>query len=305
MNEHPFDGLPIRDKEPTSKRVLDQWISHAAQKTGAAERRVGWLVASNIVIAALQRTMHIDGNPRFLLKGGAYLEVRLGLRSRATKDLDTLFRGNFDEFLDVLDANLGPWGPVELSRTHPEIIEGARRVIKPQRFHVQLKIGGYVWRTIKVEVAADEGGTGDSVEQLPAAPLGHFGLPSASSLAGIALDYQVAQKIHACTDPHDPPEYINDRARDIVDLILLRDALYSFDSDLTSTKAACLALFSARLDDAISLGMPVRAWPPTVTPYPHWKTDFERAATELDLSFSFDDAVATVNQWIKEIDFAQ
>lgn len=83
MTDHPFSSLSERDKEPSSKRVLDTWIAHAVGSTGIVERRLGWIVASSVAIAALQRAVHSDGRPRFLLKGGTYLEVRLGLRSRA------------------------------------------------------------------------------------------------------------------------------------------------------------------------------------------------------------------------------
>ena len=37
------------------------------------------------------------------------------------------------------------------------------------------------------------------------------------------MRFQIAQKLHAVTDPHEPPDLINDRARDVVDLLLLRD----------------------------------------------------------------------------------
>jgi hypothetical protein len=37
------------------------------------------------------------------------------------------------------------------------------------------------------------------------------------------MRFQIAQKIHAVSDPHEPPDSINDRARDVVDLLLLRD----------------------------------------------------------------------------------
>lgn len=111
MTDHPFASLPGRGKEPTSKRHLDAWVAQAQAKTGVAVGRLGWLVASSVVIAALQRAVATDGRPRFLLKGGAYLEIRLGLRSRATKDIDTLFRGDFAELVDVLDASIiEPWG---------------------------------------------------------------------------------------------------------------------------------------------------------------------------------------------------
>jgi hypothetical protein len=44
---------------------------------------------------------------------------------------------------------------------------------------------------------------------------------SPDALATLALRFQIAQKLHACTDPHDSPASINDRPRDVVDLLLL------------------------------------------------------------------------------------
>jgi Nucleotidyl transferase AbiEii toxin, Type IV TA system len=155
MSDHLFSGLPDRNKPPTSRRHLDQWVQQAQPKTGIAAGRLGWLVASSVVIAALQQARSGDGHPRFLLKGGAYLEVRLGLRARATKDIDTMFRGDFSEFASVLDEALSEsWGAIELVRTELEPIVGARRVVKPFRFKVKLLVNGQPWRTIDVEAAS-------------------------------------------------------------------------------------------------------------------------------------------------------
>jgi len=303
MTDHPFAGLPDRGKEPTSKRNLDAWIEQAQPKTQVAAGRLGWLVASSVVIAALQRTRGDDGHPRFLLKGGAYLEVRLGLRARATKDIDTLFRGDFDEFLIVLDATLAEsWGAIELQRTEVTIIEGARRVIKPRRFKIKLLINGQTWRSIAVEVAPDEGNAGAQVDLFAGPPLGHFGLPSPVELAGIVFDYQVAQKLHACTDPHEPPDQLNARARDLVDLQLIRNAFYGDGTDLGALRAACVDLFAARASDARALGLSVRTWPPIVQAHDHWQTDFTAAAGHQDLTL--DDAVEHTNLWIRRIDTA-
>ena len=71
MTEHPFASLPARGKEPASKRNLDTWVAQAQATTGVEARRLGWLVASSVVIAALQRALADDGRPRFLLKAGA------------------------------------------------------------------------------------------------------------------------------------------------------------------------------------------------------------------------------------------
>lgn len=302
MTNHPFASLSDRGKEPNSKRVLDTWIVHAVGSTGIVERRLGWIVASSVAIAALQRAVHTDGRPRFLLKGGTYLEARLGLRSRATSDIDALFRGDFDEFLDTLDSCLEPWGALELSRSEVTAIENARRVVKPRRFKLQMSIKGKPWRSVDIEVAPSEGRMDESVEVIPAPPLGPFGLPSPGELAGIALDYQVAQKLHASTDPHLPPDAANLRARDLVDLLLLWDAFYRDPGDLRSLREACTDLFAARYAEAEQLQLEPRPWPPQVVAYPPWHSDYASAAEEVGIDLTLDDAAERLNEWIAAID---
>ncbi|MEX1164779.1 MAG: nucleotidyl transferase AbiEii/AbiGii toxin family protein [Nitriliruptor sp.] len=113
MTDHPLSQLPDRSKEPNSKRTLDTWIQQAQAKTGIGAGRLSWMVASSVVVAALQRAVDDTGRPRFLLKGGTYLELRLGLESRSTSDVDGLFRGEFDELMPHIDAALTePWGPL-------------------------------------------------------------------------------------------------------------------------------------------------------------------------------------------------
>lgn len=110
-----------------------------------------------------------------------------------------------------------------------------------------------------MEVAPDEAGAGDEQDVLAAPGLGHFGLPNPEFLLGIALRYQIAQKIHACTDPHDPPAERNDRARDVVDLLLLRD-LAAVDGTPSGAqlREACTALLTARATEARTLAR--RTW---------------------------------------------
>lgn len=302
MTSHPFEGLAPRDKLPATARVLDTWINQAQDKVGITAGRIGWLVASSVVIAALQRTRHVDNRPRFLLKGGTYLELKLGLEARATKDVDTLFRGNFEEFVETLDAALAdPWGVVELSRSEITLVEGAKRLVKPRRFKVKLSVKGRVWRSIDVELAAEEGAAGTDVAVLPGAPLDHFGLPSPLELAAIVLEYQVAQKLHACTDPHDPPAAVNDRARDIIDLVLLKRAF--FDTPMLPTlHAACVDIFDTRATEAEMPGEPARTWPPTVVAHSHWRHDYEALASPLLPDVTLTAAVDELNLWIAQID---
>ncbi|MHB1802144.1 MAG: nucleotidyl transferase AbiEii/AbiGii toxin family protein [Actinomycetes bacterium] len=251
-----LSALPARGKPPHSASVLDRWVGQAQTLVGVEAARLSWLVASTVVVAALQRAVDEAGQTRFLLKGGTYLQHRLGWTGRPTKDVDGLIRGDLEEFLAVLDETLRlPWGPLALTRTAVEVIGIPGRRVKPRRFHVKVALKGEVWRSIKVEIAPDEGGAADQHDVLPAPALDHFGIPTPDQLFGIAVRYQVAQKLHACSDPHDPPDQRNDRARDIVDLLLLRDLLREDGGVSTADlRHACVALFAARAAEATAMG---------------------------------------------------
>jgi hypothetical protein len=215
----PSDWKSEHDHPGHGARVLDSWIAAAHDKVELDSGRLGWLIASTVVVAALQRAVGSADTPTFLLKGGTYLQHRLGSSARPTKDIDGIISGDIDEFVRHLDSALtAPWGPLTLERGPIETIETPSRVVKPRRFDVRLSHRGKVWRRIQVEIAPGEGSAASENDVLPAPRLSHFGLPSPDHLLGIALRYQIAQKLHACTDPHDPPTTRNDRARDVVDL---------------------------------------------------------------------------------------
>ncbi len=76
----PLDQLAAmkeRGKEPNSAGVLNAWVTHAQQEVGLEQSQLGRLIASTVVIAALQRAIDADGRSRFVLKGGTYLQHRL------------------------------------------------------------------------------------------------------------------------------------------------------------------------------------------------------------------------------------
>jgi len=150
--------LPDRQRTPVSARALNMWLRDAQTRTGVGEKRIGWLLASTVAVAALQRALGADEEPLFLLKGGLFMEFHLGLDARVTKDVDALFRGGVERFESALDAAISePWGPFTLQRTAIEEITGARRLAKPRRFDLKLLIKGTVWRRIKVEISFPEG----------------------------------------------------------------------------------------------------------------------------------------------------
>jgi hypothetical protein len=298
--------LEPKTKQPASVTVLNNWIAQAEGKLGSDARggRLGWLVASSVAIACVQRAIDADGRQLFLLKGGTLLQHRLPATARTTKDVDGLVRGDLDAFLLALeDALAEAWGPLMLRRGEVEVVNIPAKIIKPRRFDIIIEFRGVTWRRVQFEVSPDESGIGEHFEAIEPPPLSGFGLPDPDTVVGIAMRFQIAQKIHVVSDPHEPPDFINDRARDIVDLLLLRDlAAETGSPTLADIRAAGAALFRARADEAQQLGLPSRAWPPTVTGHAHWVDDYKRAAALTNIELSLDAAVAEINAWIAELD---
>lgn len=301
--------LKPKTKEPVSAKVLNTWIAQAEAQFGdeAKGGRLGWLIASSVAVGAVQRALDEDGRQLFLLKGGTLLQHRLNATARATKDVDGLVRGDMDAFFKVLEEVLDePWGPLTLRRGEVEVIDVPTKLVKPRRFDIILNLRGVTWRRIQFEVSPDEAGIGREREFIEPPPLAGFGLPDPDVLVGIAMRFQIAQKLHAVSDPHEPPRSINDRARDIVDLLLLRDLVaVTGMPTMAEVREAAVAVFEARAAEAAKLGRPTRSWPPTLVAYAHWKDDYIRAAASGGVESSLEDAVGEANAWIGLLDDSQ
>lgn len=116
------------------------------------------------------------------------------------------------------------------------------------------------------------------------------------------MDYQVAQKLHACTEPH-TTDHPNDRVRDVVDLLLLKSAFYDDRADLPALEKACRDLFYTREREAEQAEETLpRSWPPMIATHPHWEAEYQTYSTEVGSELTLDQAVSALNRWIEEID---
>jgi hypothetical protein len=297
-------SLRPKAKEPNSVRVLSSWIDHAEAAIGTEKSgRLAWLVASTVVVAALQQVVDDNDNSRFLLKGGTMLQLRLGASSRATKDIDGLIRGNMDEFLSCIRKTLeDDWGPISFDVGDVELINTPAKIIKPRRFEVSLKLRGTTWRKVVVEVSPDEGMAGFLFERFKPPSLAPLGLPTPDYLVSLAMSYQIAQKVHAATDLHDPPVFVNERARDVVDLVLLINMVKTVGSpSMRDIGDALRDIFESRAKEARILERPERTWPTGLTSLQHWDNDYRRAAESAGINLSLQEAVGLVNDWLGEI----
>lgn len=121
-----------------------------------------------------------------------------------------------------------------------------------------------------------------------------LGLPESSKVDCLSLRYQIAQKLHACTEQPDDKD--NERAHDLVDLQLLMGLL---DPDnLQAVREACEEIFASR---------DRQVWPPALqTPLP-WAGLYGAAradvldADALNLAPTIKDAVVVVQELINAI----
>ena len=107
----------------------------------------------------------------------------------------------------------------------------------------------------------------------------------------MSLRYQIAQKVHACTERFADRE--NDRVHDLIDLQLMEELIEQHDR----VKQACVEVFALRA---------THPWAPTMTIEPNWPNTYATLAIELDFPVTdVADAAARVQALIDTIDHAE
>lgn len=271
-------------------RLLTKWANDAGGVTAGRLRR---LVGVVVIAAALGGLRDEDGVERIGFKGGSALELRFGTRARASKDLDAAYRGVLDEGLDLIrqaldvewngfSAMLGPRQPILRAGVTPP----------PVRVDVKLRYRGRPFVTIPFELSAAEGRSMDNPESAAlAVAMSPVQIPNVEAVAFLPIRYQIAQKLHACTEECDPP---NQRVRDLADLLLIEELALG-DTDLPAVREACVETFALRAK---------HPWPPTVALWPAWPVMWERLAHEEQLEMTLAEAADAVASLIQAIDAA-
>lgn len=90
---------------PPSAGVLAKYAQAYAREAGVSEGRVrAWL--SYMILAGVLERAAGGGDPRFSLKGGVALELRLRDRARATKDIDVVLQHTDADLARTLERAL-------------------------------------------------------------------------------------------------------------------------------------------------------------------------------------------------------
>ena len=220
-----------------------------------------------IMSGMLERSATAVDGYRFTVKGGVALELRLGDRARATKDIDLVLHDDHVDMVRALERAL---------TAEPDQGFVFRRKGEPKRLDngvMNLEFGvtyrGGAWTSVAVDVARAERGESE-VEQLPGIPLfDAFGVHGPVDLPCLTLRMHIAQKLHGMTLPPRSGKR-NERFRDLVDLLMLAPLV----TDYVALCDACHMVFQTRA---------THSWPPALEAPVHWMEPFTQLATELAL----------------------
>jgi hypothetical protein len=234
----------------------------------------------------LERRSSAAEGPRFTIKGAVALEMRLRLKARATRDIDLVVDdlGSAELTAALRDALEGDYQGFSFRP------KGVPYVMPNESVRVQVSLDyrGRNWGTIQVDLSPGEG---DRTEVEMVEPLGldPFGLDTPDVLPCISLRYHIAQKIHAMTEPPLDEATPNERFRDLVDLLLMRE----LTTDMSAVRAACVDVFTVRAK---------HEWPPKLEPPAFWEEPFAALAEEVELPVrGFEDAVQEARSFIEAI----
>ena len=238
-------GLP-------SAKQLSARVADLAKDEGLAIRRVRKRVAT-IALIQLFNIARRDGRlPAFLVKGGRALEFRFGALARSSRDVDIVIDSDKAMILDAAVVALrDEWSGFRFA---------PRKGLQEREHSYVLEIGadynGADWTSFEVELVY---GAVERWDDIPVVGLDRLGLEATTEIPCMTAAEQIAQKLHAVSDPAE------DRPRDLYDI-------YLFDTQLELDDPA---LFEAAVREFERRG--THAWPPEIALRDGW----EAALSEL------------------------
>jgi hypothetical protein len=282
-------------ERPRGSKEFQRLLQRHAAEMGQLPQRVMHLVRVGVVCAMLDDVRHDDGGHLFIVKGGTAMQLRLGIQARATTDLDVVFAGRVEDWLDRFDAATADreWNGFTVTRkAEPTQIEVPGLGYRPWRVPLQIRYEGREFGSIALEVAVDDAAAGQHDLIAPdGIELAAFAIDPPELVPCLDLPSQIAQKLHACTEPLPGG---NERVRDIIDIWLLEALLDP--EEMTSVKQACVSTFRRRQK---------HTWPPVVSALPGWEREYSLLIAEYpDAPADVAAAVEYVNDLVRRIDAA-
>ena len=270
-------------KIPNSRRNLDlaiDRITHNREEALQTKR-----IMANIIVGQML--------PNSVVKGGSALKIRYGNQTtRFSMDLDTARAIDLDNFIKQLDRSLKEgWNNfagsvVKRQPATPKDVPESY-VMKP--FDVKLQYNSRPWITVPLEVGHNEIGDADKPEYIISKDAVNIfeklGFPAPKPIPVIPITHQIAQKLHAVTEPS------SKRAHDLIDLQII---INNDKIDYAKTNDICRRLFKYRN---------MQPWPSKVIKGEDWDMLYDNQSAGLNVLPNINDAINWVNNLIDKIKY--
>ncbi len=251
----------------TFRTALEQRLLTMAHEADLPVGRLRKLVVFERLLARLL----IVAPDRWLLKGALALDLRLGARSRTTKDMD-LARDDDEEAAtaDLLAAqavDLGDYFTFAIERTGrlDAALEGAA-----VRYHVAAALDGRPFEDVIVDIGFADSLT-TAPETLRGPDLLRFAAIAPIAVPAVPIAQHIAEKVHAYTRTY-AGDHRSSRVKDLIDLVLIRSAI-AFEAG--RLHEALQATFARRGTHPLPAALPL---PPA-----DWGPAYRRLAREVGL----------------------
>ena len=249
------------------RRALTDHLNNRARREGVLVSRLQKQLAFERFLARLFR----GAGPRWVLKGGYALELRLPGAARATRDLDLnvpppAAPDLLDELQRAAELDMGDFFGFTVSAPASRGHLGGPP-LGGYRFSVEARLDGRRFDRFPLDV-----GQGDVMVREPDRVRGQVDLTFAGlatpEFAVYPLEDHFAEKLHAYTTPRENPS----RVKDLADMLLLIE-LGLGATDLL--RRSVEATFDRYARHTLPTRLP--------TPPPGWREAFARLAIEVDL----------------------
>ena len=274
----PFIPKSQPKRPPSNASNLHSRVNQYARDNELLASRVYQRVYSELFFGLLADAKKCGIIPMYLLKGGMAIELRFGIRARASRDVDIGIISGKNDLIELFDRVLaiGFAGFAFSRRENTRLLTNA----STYRVQVQILYAGRPFGTFAVDL--NEADHETTSELITTSVLTALGLPGPLSVPVLDAHLQIAHKLHAATEPS-RSDYTNQRYRDILDVLI-----FSRDSELTinfkTLREVAVAEFSRRKHH--------RVWPPIFELPQLWREPLAYEAQSIGFSNADPDDLA-------------
>jgi predicted nucleotidyltransferase component of viral defense system len=255
------------------RTALERRLKNEAEAGGLALLRLRKGVAFERFLARLASS----DSSGWVLKGAFALEMRLGLRTRTTKDIDLGRADDEEAAAEHMHAatvvDLGDFFGFEARRT-PAL--DAATGFQAVRYTVRADLDGRLFEQFPVDVAFSESSP-IRAEPLSSANSLEFAEVAALQVPVISLEQHVAEKLHAYTGTFGQDARESTRVKDLVDMVLIGELA---EMDATSLRRALTATFERRARQPLPNDLP--------SPPPSWARPYAVLAGEVGIAIDIE-----------------